>query len=258
MLTVSLIVPRRPVEPFIDECLASIRAQPYDEIELIVIEDKDGKGPAWARNEGLNKATGEYLAFVDADDILAVDAIETLVRAIDGVDMVCGSFRKFGTFEMTVQHDLCVFTPADLADYVMANLLNPRSHQMLSGCWAKLYRREFMQRFPVELLTGEDMVFNFAYLDRCHLVRFIPDIVYHNRKHPQSLTTTFDEKNKMALFGVFKALWYVKNFLCEFYDANEIEDAIDNAKRYHATLYFMRIVESTKLPMNEAFRKLYP
>ena len=256
-MTVSLILPVHKSDEWLPQCLESIRAQTYKDIQLIRIDDPQGSGPAAARNRGLDKATGDFIAFVDADDYLEPNAIEVMVKAIDGVDMVAGSFRKFGSFKMVVQHETKVFRPDEVADYVMENLRNPRQHQMLSGCWAKLYRRLLTERFPL-LTTAEDMAFNFDYLARCNSVRFISDIVYNNRKHNGSVTTTFDENNKPGLFGFLEGLRYVDYFLKDFYFEEERSLAIDNSKVYHSALYFMRICEQTGLPMNEVFKRLYP
>lgn len=256
-MEVSIIVPKRQKEPFLDECLASIRAQTYDDIELLVINDKNGNGPAWARNQGLEKAKGQYIAFVDADDYLETNAIEALVEAIDGVDMVCGSFRKFGLFESTVTHPEVTWTPPELSGYVMGNLTNPRKNQILSGCWAKLYKAELASRFP-PFVTAEDMAFNFDYLRRANSIRFIPEIVYHNRKREGSLTTTFDEREKYGLFGFLDGLEYVERFLRQFVYEDSLRKALDSSKVYHSMLYFMRIAEHTKLPLNDVFRKMYP
>ena len=257
MPKVSLIVPVYNAEPWIDECMASIRAQTYKDIELIVIDDPQGSGAAVARNRGLDKANGEYVAFCDADDYLAPDAIEKMVAAIEGVDMVAGSFRKFGDFEAVVRHEDAILDMGQVAMYAMANLKNPRDCQLLSGCWAKLYRRSLSVRFP-KLKTAEDMALNFDYLKRCKRVRFISDIVYHNRKRSGSLTTTFSPTEPSGLFGFLEGLKYVKRFLSGFYQDDELEDALDDSKLYHSMLYFKRICASTGEPMNDVFKRLYP
>lgn len=257
MTRVSLIVPVYKADPWIEQCMASIHAQTYKDIELIVIDDSQGSGVAAARNRGLAKATGEFIAFCDADDYLEPDAIEKMVAAANGVDMVAGSFRKFGDFEAIVSHHTHKFSMYEVANYVMGNLCNPRSNQMLSGCWAKLYRRELIGMFP-HLTTAEDMALTFDYLRLCKSVRFIADLVYHNRKRAGSLTTTFDENNKQGLFGFLPALEYVGLFLSRFYANAEINSAINNSKVYHSMLYFMRICDQTGLPMRDVFRKLYP
>lgn len=255
-MTVNLIVPVYKAEPWIEQCMESIRAQTYKDIELIVIDDAEGTGAAAARNRGLDKATGEFIAFCDADDYLEPAAIEAMVKAMEGVGMVAGSFRKVGLFSETVQHN-AEMNLSEVAAYTMSNMLNPRSNQMLCGCCAKLFRRSLVDRFPL-ITTAEDMAFNFDYLTRCRLVRFIPDIVYNARKRKGSVTTTFDESNKSGLFGFLEGLKYVERFLKPFFSEQEIRDATDNSKVYHSALYFMRICADTGLPMNDAFKKLYP
>ena len=112
-------------------------------------------------------------------------------------------------------------------------------------------------RFP-ELTTAEDMAFNFDYLLLCHRVRFISDIVYNNRKRDGSLTTTFDEKNKMGLFGFMQGLRRTEKFLQMFYGEDTLKSALDNSKLYHSLLYFSRICAQTGGTPREAFLKLYP
>ena len=236
-MAVSVIVPSYKSEEFIDQALHSIRGK---DIQLIVIEDKDGIGPAEARNRGLARATGEFIVFCDSDDYMEPGAIDLMREEIEGVDLVCGSFRKFGNFEMKVTHKTDVLFPVDLAYYVMSNLKNPSKNQMLSGCWAKMFRMDRVVSFP-DLTTAEDMAFNFSYLKKCERVRFLSNIVYHNRKRQGSLSTTFDEKNKPGLFGFLKGLKYVRSFLLPYYPIEEIDDAIDSSKVYHAALYALRM-----------------
>ncbi len=247
---VSLILPiYKAREDWLAQCLASIKAQTYKDIELVRIDDVAG---AWAaRNKGLDAATGEYIAFCDADDYLEPHAIRDMVDHMGfGADMICGSFRKFGDFEQVVTHPTAMLGVENVAVYVMGNLLNPRSNQMLSGCWAKLYRRNLCGRFP-DLTTAEDVAFNFDYLKRCFAVRFISDIVYHNRKHSDSLTTTFDAGDKAGLFGFLGGLKYVKRFLDHHYPEEAVCDALDNSKVYHSMLYAQRIGP-------DAFMKVFP
>ena len=256
---ISVIVPvSRNEEPFLSQALESINAQTHRDLEVIVETDPGATGPAATRNRGLAKAHGEYVAFCDADDYLEPDALERMVNAIGDADMVAGSFRKFGNFEMTVRHDGGQLSMSEVAAYAMRNLRNPREHQLLSGCWAKLFRREMVGPFPERLTTAEDMAFNYDYLMRCMSVVVVPDIVYHNRKRMQSVTTTFDPGNKPGLFGFLGGLRYVREFLLGFYSHDEVEEAIDNSKVYHSMLYFMRICAQQGGTMNDNFKKLYP
>lgn len=244
MAKVSVIVPIYNAEPYIHECLQSIRLQSYQDIEIIQIHD-EGTGAAAARNKGLKQAEGDFICFVDADDYLAPWAIERMVETIQDCDLVVGSFRKFGDFDQTVTHPTDFFSMNRLSEYVMGNLRNPRTNQMLSGCWAKLYRRELVHDFP-EITTAEDMAFNFDYLTRCLNCRFIEDVVYNNRKRQGSLSTTFSKADRPGLFGFLEGLKYVRKFLVKRLPEDEVDAAIDNSKVYHSMLYTLRICRQTE------------
>ena len=103
---VSIIVPVYNVEKYIEKCLNSLISQSYKNIEIILIDDgskdnsgkicdkykrkdprikvihKENAGVSEARNSGMQKATGEYLCFVDADDFVMNDYIEYLHQLI--------------------------------------------------------------------------------------------------------------------------------------------------------------------------------
>ena len=120
MNKISVIVPVYNVEPYLIECLESIINQTYRDLEIILIDDgstdksgdiceeyakkddriivihQSNQGSASAKNAGLRKASGEYLAFVDSDDFLQEDAYEFMVRQLEEyhADIIQGYFRK--------------------------------------------------------------------------------------------------------------------------------------------------------------------
>lgn len=120
-LLISVIVPVYQVEEYLDECVQSLLAQTYDHLEILLIDDgsRDGcprmcdgyaerdprvravhqenRGLSGARNTGLRLAKGEYIAFVDADDLVSPFYIEYLYRLIRtyGAQMAaCGYGRS--------------------------------------------------------------------------------------------------------------------------------------------------------------------
>lgn len=115
---VSIIIPAYNSEKYFRECLDSVLRQTWRDIEVIVVNDgstdsteeialqyagRDSRlkvvtvsngGQATARNIGLDHARGEWIVFVDSDDVLYPDAVETLLRVAreSGAEIVCGRF----------------------------------------------------------------------------------------------------------------------------------------------------------------------
>src|SRR5699024_9299191 len=123
--TVSVIVPVFQTEKYIKNCLDSLLQQSYEQIEIIVIENgssetctsiikecqqndnrkqlynriqlyihDENKGPGYARNFGMQKATGNYLYFLDSDDYLPRETIELLVEHIKEYPLIKGKIRQ--------------------------------------------------------------------------------------------------------------------------------------------------------------------
>ena len=104
-MKISVIIPAYNAEKFLVESIESVINQTIDDFEIIVIDDgstdstldilrnyeesyedfivicQDNSGPAAARNRGLDVAKGEYIYFLDADDVLELDALESLYNA---------------------------------------------------------------------------------------------------------------------------------------------------------------------------------
>ena len=117
---VTVIVPVYKVEPYLRRCLDSIVNQTYKNLEIILIDDgspdncgvicdeyaendkrikvihKENGGVSRARNEGINVARGEYIAFVDSDDYIEPDLVE---KSCIAVEKSGSDFLKFGIYE---------------------------------------------------------------------------------------------------------------------------------------------------------------
>lgn len=118
---VSVIVPVYNVEQYLDECLNSIRQQTYKNIEIIVVEDcstdnslntltkhledprvkliqhEKNSGLSAARNTGIDTAKGNYIIFIDSDDLVHLSLIELCVKyaIVNDADLITYNFKAF-------------------------------------------------------------------------------------------------------------------------------------------------------------------
>lgn len=117
---ISVIVPVYNVEEYLEECLESIREQTYTDIEVILVNDgstdssrqicerycekdnrfklinQENQGQSVARNRGVKESIGEYIMFVDSDDVININVLEVLIPYMKTeVDIVeCRMTRK--------------------------------------------------------------------------------------------------------------------------------------------------------------------
>lgn len=152
---VSVVVPTRGRAEALARCLAALEGQTA-EAEVVVVEDVDGRGPAWARNEGVRRAAGEVVCFIDDDCEPAAGWVEALVAPIlaGEADVATGPVKIAGA------------TAADRAwgaivSYLQVRATEPGSASPgfavtanLAGKRSLLERLPFDESFPAA--AGED------------------------------------------------------------------------------------------------------
>lgn len=170
---VSLIIPAYNDEKYLARCLDSVISQTYKNLQILLVDDgstdasgkicdryavqdqriqvlhQQNAGVSVARNHALDVATGEYLAFTDADDQVEPDYIETLVKNIPGHDMVlCGYHFVENDGEITDMHldQDCVVDAHTLLQYHLEDEITVFQGQRKrpfigSYLWNKLFRR---------------------------------------------------------------------------------------------------------------------
>lgn len=250
---ISVIVPVYNVEPYLHKCVDSILNQTYRNLEVILVDDgspdgcpaicdeyaekdervkvihKKNGGLSDARNAGMAVAKGEYLSFVDSDDMLSANAIEILLRFAhkEDADLVIGGYNRFeNVFEESINEETSVqcWTPVE----AMADMLK-------NGCasWARLYRRELHQSilFPVGEIN-EDEAIVLHILDHCSKIVRISAVVYYYRCRTESITT--------AAFNKKKTIW-IKHCLdnLKFIQTNYPELEPYAAARYRDSLLWI-------------------
>ena len=224
MMKVSAIIAAYNAEKYIIDTLESIINQTIDSYEIIVVNDgstdgtldilesyqenyphlrvitKENGGPSAARNVALEYASGEFVYFLDADDVVEVDALEVMYETAKEkkADLVIAKYDIFNQYK-TIQVN-------DLNEMLLLDRIEKYDPQILwtFSLWNKLFKREIIEknnlRFP-PISYSEDGVFtmNFVFCTKC--ITGLNKVVLHYRRmldgEDTSITATISP-NKIA------------------------------------------------------------
>lgn len=177
-MKVSVIVPAWGVMPYIDTALASVRAQTHGEIELLVVappEDGPQTLPA-ARAEGVARATGDWVLFLDADDWIDPDCVASMLEAVDreNADLVCAGLVREGADGRKVVRKFDLLGPNDTYNALVTKLV--RREAIKNVAWDK------------SVMLGEDLMISAQLLARARRIAVLDKAFYHYRQNPHSVT----------------------------------------------------------------------
>ena len=214
---VSIIIPVYNTEHYLTKCLDSVINQTFKDIEIIIVNDcstdkslkiieeyqkkderivivdlKQNRGLANARNEGIKKIKGSYVAFVDSDDYVEKNYIEKLL--IPGADIIVGSFYKEYWFK-SLKNVVTKEQKLKTKDEYIKDLL---SFEKAVGCvWGKLFNANYLKEhnilFDENLKLAEDAEFCLRYVQYDPKITYIPDVLYHYNFSSVSMVRTFNE-----------------------------------------------------------------
>ena len=224
---ISIIVPVYNVEEYLEECLESIRKQTYQDIEVILVNDgsTDGsqaicerycqmdkrfrlinqknQGQSVARNRGVKESLGEYIMFVDSDDVVSLGLLEQLMKYMsNGSDIVeCDRTEAIQCLNEEKKDIHVKEFDSNEALYQCFN------HGVSWSPVAKLYRRKIVEKVPfLENLIYEDFYTGIVSLKYIHKMRKIDYIGYYYRYHTSStMNQNYSEKN-LDIFKVGEKL----------------------------------------------------
>ena len=216
---ISVIVPVYNVEKYLEECLDSIQNQIYTDIEVILVNDgstdnsevicekyceqdnrfklinQKNQGQSVARNNGVASSTGEFIAFVDSDDIIKSNYLEELMRYMsEEVDIVESKFSVLKNeflAEMLGGSTILFEGNSQEAVKIFPN------HVLSVNPVTKLYRRSIVEAVPyLEGLIFEDIYSGIGMLKYIRKIIKIDYVGYYYRQHQSStMHRTFTEKN---------------------------------------------------------------
>lgn len=209
---ISVIVPIYKVEVYLDECIASIVAQTYTNLDIILVDDgspdncpqmcdkwaaidsrikvihKKNGGISDARNAGINIAAGDYIAFVDSDDWIAPDMYKKMLSAIqnESADIcACGVVNAYPDRHVPWNIPVLSGTPEEILEKLYQDTTYP------VAAWNKLYTRKCWDgfRFPVGKIC-EDAFTTCFLLDKVEKIVQIKDNLYFYRIRENSIMTS--------------------------------------------------------------------
>ncbi len=194
---ISVIVPVYNVEEYLGICIDSILAQTYENLEIILVDDgstdcsgeicdrygmQDHRvvvehvangGQSYARNLGIARAAGEWITFVDSDDVIAQGMIESLYDlALQYRCSIAGcGLRKFTHTDTFMEQEFSAANAGVVMNRQQALYELLYQKRLETGVWAKLYRRELFAKiqFPVGMIY-EDLATLYRVLEGCERI----------------------------------------------------------------------------------------
>ncbi|MEV5429585.1 bifunctional glycosyltransferase family 2 protein/CDP-glycerol:glycerophosphate glycerophosphotransferase [Streptomyces sp. NPDC052701] len=237
----SVIVPAYQVQAYLHECLESVLSQSYADLELIAVDDRSpdacgaiidefaardprvrpvhlprnaGLGPA--RNAGMERATGDYLLFLDGDDTLTDGALRSIADRLEetgGPDVLVHDYaRTYWTGETVRNQAAAQLTEQGPAPFRLAD--RPGLLRLLMVAWNKAYRREFVEREGFSFPPGyyEDTPWTYPVLMTAESIATLDRVCVHYRQRRRgSILRTTSERH----FDIFEQYDRVFAFLDE-------------------------------------------
>ena len=236
---VSVIVPVYNVLPYLHEALDSLIGQTYRELEIILIDDgstdgsgevcdgyaerdqricvihQENKGLSAARNIGLDRANGNYIAFLDPDDAFHSESIEKLLSSMihENADMALCKY--------SIQHttEKMEWSSSDKLQPLIAAGIYDRSpvlDALITGnlnvnVWNKLYKKslwESIRFYEGHVYEDNDIAYQiYSHIDKLCVIQ---ESLYNHRKRPGSITMDYSYRN---IDDAFQAIMRTESFI---------------------------------------------
>lgn len=239
---ISVIVPVYKVENYIRQCVESILNQSYRDLEIILVDDgspdncpeicdeyalkdsrvkvihKENGGLMSARQAGFNKASGDYVGFVDGDDWIEENMYLNVYNAVSlyNPDMVvCEFFNAYENEKVPSKQilDKEYYAKSDLESDIYPKMLyNGVYYQfgVFPCCWAKVYKRELLKKHLLNVTTkikmGEDAAFTYPCLLDSNDICYINTPVYNYRINAQSMSNAYDNNLENTILLPYEIL----------------------------------------------------
>ena len=285
-ITISIIIPVYNVSAYIERCLKSVIKQTYNHFECILVDDAspddsiakceqmiadyDGpiqfrilhhehnKGLSAARNTGTDAATGDYILYIDSDDVISDDCVEKLMAPIledKSIEMVIGEHLRFSDDGFDSQKSSWRQKENISSHEAVRNLYFDGKRHFPPAAWNKLTSKDFIIKHQIRFKEGqiwEDTLWLFFVMKELSHVYIIPDVTYFYYYRPDSISygTKKDELARQWC-SVFETI------SMNFTPGDESQEAALHFVRFCKN--YMRIPKTKELrATSKRFRKALP
>lgn len=259
---VSIIVPIYNVEKYLNECVESIVAQTYKNIEIILVDDgstdscgllcdqwrekdlrikvihKKNGGLSDARNAGIEQAAGKYISFIDSDDIIDSRMIEILYCCFDKyphLNVAACGYKEVVNKGQCIYNSLTLPNPVLLTGKEAIMLMLDSSKAMNVVAWNKLYTKACFEkmRYP-KGYNHEDMYVTPRILYESEKVCYVDVALYFHRYNPTGIVNSkYTYKSQDEILGV--------ESMREYFSSIEYKEALKKTNR----VYLWKLIDHT-------------
>ena len=237
MKKVSVIVPIYKVEKYLDRCIASICAQTYQNLEILLVDDgspdrcgeicdkwkekddrivvihKENGGISSARNAALDIMTGDYVGCVDSDDFIAPYMYEELVQNLEKfqADMIFFRFQNFRS-ENEINYER---TDKESSEYSIRDAMHwlyASHNDIINMASNKLYRRELFDglRYREGILNEDAYIITYI-LERCKRIVKDDNVLYYRQLREDSIMGKLKKEREEFDRNSLHALFYMRD-----------------------------------------------
>lgn len=225
----SIIVPVYNAEQFLERCIKSLIGQTYKNFEVIFINDgssdtsgdilkkyctsdkrlklieRTNQGVSSARNEGIERAIGEYVIFVDADDYVEKNLLEKISECSSKAEMIMYNFKDNGIVNKVEKE-----VPPFCDDVSESAILISGLNSFRGFVWNKAFKRNIVIKndikFKDDIHMCEDLCFCIDFLEKNITTAFILEpLYYYEHRGVSASANIFSAKR----FSVIKAYDYL-------------------------------------------------
>lgn len=264
---VSIIIPVYNSESHISQTIESILSQEYTHLEIIIVDDgstdstkkiiqkyenqdirlkyfyQKNSGAPSARNYGFKQSSGEYIIFLDADDLMSPIAINKFMEEVgsDNLDLLIANYKHIVN-DIVMQdsaRDFSKFTTSNKNMNEENNNYFLRKISFLDPVPGnKMFKRTFLINNKLEyknLKIGQDLNYYLNVVSNYPTVKIIEDIVFYYRIHEGSISTSYNS----SIQDIVHSLEHVANQKSIFYSENI--DVLNTLKLNHYTSQLIKV-----------------